>query len=31
MSPSRFRLGMTSGSPVEPIKSANVASISCGS
>ena len=31
MSPSRFRLGMTSGSPVDAISSANVASISCGS
>ncbi len=31
MSPSRFSAGMTIGSPVEAIRSANVASISCGS
>ena len=31
MSPSRFSAGMTSGSPVDAISSANVASISCGS
>ena len=31
MSPSRFSAGMTSGSPVEAISRANVASISCGS
>ena len=31
MSPSRFSAGMTSGSPDDEIRSANVASISCGS
>ena len=31
MSPSRFRAGITSGSPLEWIRSAKVASISCGS
>ena len=31
MSPSRFSAGITSGSPVDEISSANVASISCGS
>ena len=31
MSPSRLSAGMTSGSPAEPISSANVASINCGS
>ena len=31
MSPSRFSAGITSGSPAVEIRSANVASISCGS
>ncbi len=31
MSPSRFSAGITSGSPVEEMSRANVASISCGS
>ena len=31
MSPSRFSAGITSGSPEEERRSANVASISCGS
>ena len=31
MSPSRFSAGITSGSPLDEISSAKVASISCGS